>query len=169
MWQEGRIKDETLGWRAGMPDWVALVEIPELQVISNGMGPRAAKAESAEAPADAAPAASPTAAKPGACGVEALGRQRAVVPGARGAAWPRPRQRRRPPNRPPGFPTLGFAGYASGDLFGGQVQSPPPPGAEAAGAAPQWAVPQAKARKAKGSCVRVRRYYAAGVVLLWPP
>lgn len=141
-WDAGDLHEDSLTWRAGMPDWIALSEIPEFTDWTT-QRPRAAP-EKAEAVAKKgeglglAPA-SGVAWKPSAASALSSLMQEELL----AAAAPKPAP---VPDRPVGMPDLGnVAKLGAGDLFGANASAPSTAQSssreEPAGGGAAWSVP----------------------------
>ena len=121
-WDAREIDDDSLAWKAGMPDWVAISEIPDLAAISKNRPSRGGKQPAAVSPSAGSSAANKSAAsvewKPSAASALSSLVQEELI----AARAPRESAAK----TPEGMPDLGIAGFGATDLFGSKPTTPTP-------------------------------------------
>ena len=136
-WDARELTEESLAWKAGMTDWLAIGEIPELARLITDR-PQNAKASAANMPltpgSRAANAAAPVEWKPSAASALSSLVQEELL----AAAQPKESAATKPPA---GVPDLG-SGYGTNDLFGGKVATSQP--AESYPQSANWSIPEAR-------------------------
>lgn len=142
-WDAREITENSLAWKAGMPDWVPIADIPELSRLITDR-PQTGKAGASSSAGGGAlsssgsmrvsNASAPVEWKPSAASALSSLVQEELI-----AAATTPKEQIAKP--PTGVPDLG-AGFGTNDLFGGKVSAPS--GGDSFNATPNWSVPSTR-------------------------
>jgi predicted Zn finger-like uncharacterized protein len=141
-WDNKELSEDSLAWKAGMPDWIPLADIPELSYLVTERPHKAKTGAAAASTAGNAAAAKSAAAiewKPSAASALSSLVQEELI----AAKAPKEASASKPPE---GVPDLGLPSFGTNDLFGGKVGGAPIPagGDLGGGGGGGWSVPSSR-------------------------
>lgn len=164
-WDAREVTEDSLAWKGGMPDWVPIADIPDLAHLIKDR-PQKKSGTASTAGAAAGTTAGNAAAAKSAASIEWKPSAASALSSLVQEELIAAKAPKEDAKRPEGVPDLG-AGYASKDLFGGNVGAGTQPEGFGAHSDANWSVPAGRpARDSEGGVKAVHIFGGIGAVVV---
>ena len=165
-WDAKEISEDSLAWKGGMPDWVAISDIPDLAHLIKDRPQKKVAGTASTAGAAAGTTAGQAAAAKSAAAIEWKPSAASALSSLVQEELIAAKAPKEDAKRPDGVPDLG-SGYASKDLFGGNVGGGTQPEGFGSHSDANWSVPAARpTRESEGGIKAVHIFGGLGAVVV---